>query len=56
MGGQVRQPVSLRQVEREISGQAGRGIAVGAGSGQISLYVGTEAAAVDAGQVACGER
>jgi hypothetical protein len=33
--------------------QAGRGIAVGAGSGQIFLYAGTEGAVRDAGQLAC---
>ena len=49
----VQQPVSLRQAEHDIRRQPGRGIAVGAGNGQIFLYAGTEAAARDAGQIAC---
>jgi hypothetical protein len=51
-GGQAQQPFSLHQVEEDIRGQAGRGIAVGAGDGQIFLYAGTETAARDAERVA----
>ena len=51
--GQAQQSLSLRQAEEDIRGQVGRGIAVGAGDGQVFLYAGTEAAARDAGRVAC---
>jgi hypothetical protein len=51
--GQAQQSMSLRQAEEDIRGQVGRGIAVGAGDGQVFLYAGTEAAARDAGRVAC---
>jgi hypothetical protein len=54
MGGQVQRPVSPRQAEHDIRRQVGRGIAVGAGIAQIFLYAGTEAAVLDAGQIACG--
>lgn len=47
------QSLALRQAEEDIRGQVGRGIAVGAGDGQVFLYAGTEAAARDAGRVAC---
>lgn len=47
------QSSSLRQAEEDIRGQVGRGIAVGVGDGQVFLYAGTEAAARDAGRVAC---
>jgi hypothetical protein len=50
--GQAQPSVSLRQAEQDIRGQVGRGIAVGAGDGQVFLYAGTEAAARDAGRVA----
>lgn len=51
--GQAQQSFSLRQAEQDIRGQVGRGIAVGAGDGQVFLYAGTETAARDAGRVAC---
>jgi len=51
--GQEQQSLSLRQAEEDIRGQVGRGIAVGAGDGQVFLYAGTEADARDAGRVAC---
>lgn len=51
--GQAQPSLSLRQAEEDIRGQVGRGIAVGAGDGQVFLYAGTEAAARDAGRVAC---
>ena len=50
--GQAQQASSLRQAEQDIRGQVGRGIAVGAGDGQIVLYAGTETAARDAERVA----
>ena len=50
--GQAQQSVSLPQVEEDIRRQVGRGIAVGAGEGQIFLYAGTEAAAGDAERIA----
>jgi hypothetical protein len=50
--GQAQQSFSLRQAEEDIRGQVGRGIAVGAGDGQVFLYAGTGTAARDAGRVA----
>jgi len=50
--GQAQQSFSLRQAEEDIRGQVGRGIAVGAGDGQVFLYAGTETAARDAERVA----
>lgn len=50
--GQAQQSFSLRQAEKDIRGQVGRGIAVGAGDGQVFLYAGTETAARDAERVA----
>ena len=50
--GQAQQSLSLRQAEEDIRGQVGRGIAVGAGDGQVFLYAGTETAARDAERVA----
>ena len=50
--GQAQQSVSLPQVEEDIRRQVGRGVAVGAGEGQIFLYAGTEAAAGDAERIA----
>ena len=50
--GQAQQSVSLPQVEEDIRRQVGRGIAVGAGEGQIFLYADTEAAAGDAERIA----
>jgi len=50
--GQAQQSLSLRQVEEDIRGQVGRGIAVGAGEAQIFLYADTETAAGDAERIA----
>jgi len=50
--GQAQQQDSLRQVEEDIRGRVGRGIAVGAGNAQIFLYAGTETAARDAERIA----
>ena len=50
--GQAQQSSSLRQVEEDIRGQVGRGIAVGAGEAQIFLYADTETAAGDAERIA----
>ena len=50
--GQAQQSLSLRQVEEDIRGQVGRGIAVGAGDAQIFLYADTETAAGDAERIA----
>jgi hypothetical protein len=50
--GQAHQSFSLRQAEQDIRGQVGRGIAVGAGDGQVFLYADTETAARDAERVA----
>ena len=50
--GQAQQQVPLREVEEDIRGQVGRGIAVGAGDAQVFLYAGTETAARDAEQIA----
>jgi hypothetical protein len=46
------QPPGLGQVEEDIRGQVGRGIAVGAGEAQIFLYADTETAAGDAERIA----
>jgi len=50
--GQAQQQVPLREVEEDIRGQVGRGIAVGAGDAQVFLYAGTETAARDAERIA----
>lgn len=50
--GQAQRSFSLRQAEKDIRGQVGRGIAVGAGDRRIFLYAGTETAARDAERVA----
>ena len=50
--GQAQQSLSLRQVEEDIRGQVGRGIAVGAGDAQIFLYADSQTAAGDAEQIA----
>jgi hypothetical protein len=50
--GRAPQSFSLRQAEKDIRGQVGRGIAVGAGDGRIFLYASTETAARDAERAA----